>query len=408
MINLSKLFGGKKDLTIFPSLASQSVSSLALLFLTNGFPFSSYKSDDIETNELEDSFIKPACHCYMLYLYPTYFESLRMGETLLGSALAVAKKQNEKLIDLIEFGLSIINESFFIAAYEFSGSEDSTSKIISTFSYSWINFMDSDKELNEQQKDDLHKKLYQCLCHSSSVVSKSLKYMIECIDTFDLKDINDITFKKIKIGLIEKTLKDRIERPYLYPHKSHPTAQELYEARENEANILKELQNNYESIKQKLNHEIQSASSADEVHDAIKNYVFGVGDLKAEAKRIGTNYADILIQNIDLKNEELYPSLKAAFISLLNDEEGEKYFNNLLAMHESYRLIEVMSTIKYIDNDILASYILGLDDEDFEVVAKESGIEKSLFEEYLTSTQMFSYCTEEQKEHISNRINQFS
>lgn len=408
MINLLKLFGGKKELKIFPSLASQSVSSLALIFLTDGFPFSSYKSDDVEINEIEDSFIKPACHCYMLYLYPTYFESQRLGETLLGCALAVARKQNEKLIDLIEYGLSIINESFFIAAYEFSGSEDSTSKIISTFAYSWINFMDSDKELNEQQKEELYKKLYQCLCHSSTIVSKSLKHMIESIDTYDLEDIDDITFKRIKVGLIEKTLKDRIERAYLYPHKSRPTAQELYEAREKEADILKELENNYENIKLKLNSEIQNATGADETQDAIKNYVLSVGDLKVETKRVGTNFADILIQNIDAKNDELYPSFKTIINALLGDDEvGEKYFDDLLTLHESYRFIEVMATLKYIDSDILASYILGLEDEDFQVLADESGIEKSLFEEYIASTNMYSYCTEEQRAYVSNRVNQF-
>jgi hypothetical protein len=394
-------FGKKRTLSIYPSKASDSVSSLALLLVTNGHPFSSWKEDGLEIAENEVMLIRRLCNAYQLFLYPTQFSDMTLGDILVGCALAIAKAQQPELMAATEYEVSVIDFAFRKAVQTVE--EDA---ILQVMALTLVEHFSPKLEfdLDDLQVDAMAHKLARCLVHAGQQAKTVFQPMVESITDFDLGDIQQITYRLLAPSFFEACLKKRDQFKFLYIHKEPPNAKLLYDCRKKEAAFADDMQTKFAGATEEL---LNSPDGLDAkgIYDAVSNWYFKVDDICTELKIVGGVAPTMMLESLNQRREELLPSLNRHLAEALNDQqETDKLFSAIKKRaFEFSEKSEVALALKlqHLPSDEICSYLLTLPIDQFKQLNQ---MKRGDFEPGLVSAGVYEHADAKEAAYIEERL----
>jgi len=402
MFNIFK----KKDIKIYPTKASQSIASLALLINNGGYPFSDWKDPSVQLTEEEKNLIEPACQCLQLFFYRyAYNERHLLGDVMLGSVLAVVKDNNPHLAKLYEIGIDLFEETMLFLFTKSMNKKDLIDNLPSYFAVNWERNYNRD-ETSKEIRDETSEKLLQCLLYSRTTGDSVLQPMIDAIVDFDLDEIEQISFRK-KRSLFEDVLYKRTYYPFLFRHMPIPNANLLLESRQKEHNLALEftskkdvLENNFiESFK-------RDGLTYQSIRDSYLEFIKSIDEIRSDLVNIGGVDCNICLNDLEVsrqKMSDLYLELIAN--SLPDKLEAEKEFK--LKLDGIYlSVLELFNPAEYINPDEMISYIFTM--EDSYILRYSKVIKVDLIVEYFKTNNLIQGFDEEQKEFVNSKLKLFS
>ena len=402
MFNIFK----KKDIKMYPTKASQSIASLALLINNGGYPFSDWKDPSVQLTEEEKNLIEPACQCLQLFFYRyAYNERHLLGDVMLGSVLAVVKDNNPHLAKLYEIGIDLFEETMLFLFNKSMNKKDLIDNLPSYFAVNWERNYNRD-ETSKEIRDETSEKLLQCLLYSRTTGDSVLQPMIDAIVDFDLDEIEQISFRK-KRSLFEDVLYKRTYYPFLFRHMPIPNANLLLESRQKEHNLALEftskkdvLENNFiESFK-------RDGLTYQSIRDSYLEFIKSIDEIRSDLVNIGGVDCNICLNDLEVsrqKMSDLYLELIAN--SLPDKLEAEKEFK--LKLDGIYlSVLELFNPAEYINPDEMISYIFTM--EDSYILRYSKAIKVDLIVEYFKTNNLIQGFDEEQKEFVNSKLKLFS
>lgn len=364
-------FFKKKKISIWPSKASDSVASLALLIDSLGFPFTGWKHPDLEMSEYYTDVIKFACNSNQAFTYRYLFDDNLVGEVMLGCALAVARDEREELVKTLELGIFTLESILKLSATDVSDSDSPLNTLFSRFAQFWEMTMCDKDNKSEEEREDLRKVLYECLIHSRSQAINAFNPMIESIKIYDLEEIEQLTYRKER-GLYEEVLFKRSTHPKLFKFMPIPNAQLLLEARRNEYNTAIKSENIKNSCLAKLSEDMKNSGSDSKLlYDNFCDFLNVMDDARLELYIIGGEHCKLKLDEITNSRNSIFDSMTKVFVEY--DSSFTDLMEKLRVNYDStYDKMsnEKMMPLKYIDTKEIPSYVLTLPDEDL-IAVKE-------------------------------------
>ena len=361
------IFGFKKkpSLSIFPNTASASVSSLALLLVTMGPPFSEWKPDDLDLTEEEQGGVHLACNCLQLFMYPTQFKKTILGEVLMGCALTIAKDERPELADFMHKGYSVIENAFSAAALAYGVEDASESKLLSFVASTWVETFEVN--LTETESRTRAEKIYQCFLYAKDRASAIFQPMVTAIDTFDLDEIYQLDFYEHNLSIFERALQNREKFKFLYRGFEPPTAKEQYEAKLKELEAAKSLEAEFEASIETMVAKLGNIEAKDAC-DLIRDWFWVSQDTLAALKTVQGERCMIAGLSVRQEQERMVEMLKPLLTECLG--QGA----DINEMIESWRDATVKTGIsakvatlaKNIPSDELPNYLLSLGPDYFD------------------------------------------
>jgi len=398
-------FFKKKDIKIYPSKASQSIASLALLIDSRGFPFSDWKDPEIELTKEEIQLIEPACHCLQLFFYRfSYGEKHLLGEVILGSVLAVVKDKKPDLVELYETGIDLFNETLITVFGKSRNLQEVFDNLISYFAVNWERNYNKDI-LEKEERFNLSNKLLECLLYSRKTADSVLQPMIESIDDFDLEEIEQISFRKNK-SLYEDVLYKRIAYPFLFKHMKVPNASLLLLSRERENKLAQHLSSEKTKIEQTFLDKISIDNLTYQLlRDSYLDFIKSIDEVRSELFNIGGSDCGVCLIEVETSRKKI----NELYLKLIADSLPEKLESEIefcLKLDQIYIDIKDLFDItKHSDSDETMSYILTLDD--VSISKYTQAIKVDVIVDYLKNTKLIESFTDEQKEFVNSKIRLF-
>jgi hypothetical protein len=399
-------FFKKKEIKIYPTKASQSIASLALLINNGGYPFSDWKDPSVQLTEEEKNLIEPACQCLQLFFYRyAYNERHLLGDVMLGSVLAVVKDNNPHLAKLYEIGIDLFEETMLFLFTKSMNKKDLIDNLPSYFAVNWERNYNRD-ETSKEIRDETSEKLLQCLLYSRTTGDSVLQPMIDAIVDFDLDEIEQISFRK-KRSLFEDVLYKRTYYPFLFRHMPIPNSNLLLESRQKEHNLALEftskkdvLENNFiESFK-------RDGLTYQSIRDSYLEFIKSIDEIRSDLVNIGGVDCNICLNDLEVsrqKMSDLYLELIAN--SLPDKLEAEKEFK--LKLDGIYlSVLELFNPAEYINPDEMISFIFTM--EDSYILRYSKAIKVDLIVEYFKTHNLIQGFDEEQKEFVNSKLKLFS
>ena len=398
-------FFKKKDIKIYPSKASQSIASLALLIDSRGFPFSDWKDPEVELTQEEINLVEPACHCVQLFFYRfSYGEKHLLGEVILGSVLAVVKDKKPDLVEVYEKGIDFFNETLITVYGESRNLQEVFDNLISYFAVNWERNYNKEK-LEKEDRFNISNKLLECLIYSRKTADSGLQPMIDSIVDFDLEEIEQISFRKNK-SLYEDVLYKRLAYPFLFKHMKVPNASLLLSCRERENKLAFDLSTEKSRLEKTFIDNISVDSLTFQLlRDSYLDFIKAIDEIRSELFNIGGTDCSVCLKEVETcrkKINELY--LKLIADSLPEKLDAEIEF--CLKLDEIYIGVKDLFNItKHVDSDETMSYILTLDD--VSISKYTEAIKVDVIVDYLKNTNLVGSFTDEQKEFVNSKMRLF-
>ena len=396
-------FFKKKQISIWPSKASESVASLALLIDSLGFPFTGWKHPDLEMNEYYTDVIKYACNSNQLFTYRYLFDDHLMGEIMLGCALAVAKEERKDLVETLEFGILNLETLMKLSADDVSRSDNPLNSLFNIFAQIWeMKFCDDDNK-PEKEREDLRKVLYECLIHSRSQAINAFEPMIKSIKVFDLEEIEQLSFRKER-SLYEDLLFRRYTNYKLFKLMPFPNASLLLEARKKEYQTAVDAENSKTSCLVKLKDDMESSGSDTKLlYDKFCDFLNTMDDIRLELKVIGGEHCSIKLKEITETRNSIFENMTKVFV---------EYDSSFTDMMEKLRINydstydemtkNNMFQLKYIDPVEIPSYVLTLSDED--LISLKEYVSKDEMFKHLSAHMLDVLLDDEESKEIYRKI----
>ena len=369
-------FFKKKKISIWPSKASDSVASLALLIDSLGFPFTGWKHPDLEMSEYYTDVIKFACNSNQAFTYRYLFDDNLVGEVMLGCALAVARDEREELVKTLELGIFTLESILKLSATDVSDSDSPLNTLFSRFAQFWEMTMCDKDNKSEEEREDLRKVLYECLIHSRSQAINAFNPMIESIKIYDLEEIEQLTYRKER-GLYEEVLFKRSTYPKLFKLMTIPNAQLLLEARKKEYETAIRAESIKHSCSVKLRDDMENYGNDSKVlYNKFYEYFDEIDRVRLELEVIGGEHCLSKLSDINDMRESIFTMMTDMFVAF--EETFAPVMENLrINFDTTYQKMvsDKMMIFQYIDKVEIPSFILTLPDEDLlqlkEYVKKE-------------------------------------
>ena len=357
-------FFKKKKISIWPSKASESVASLALLIDSLGFPFTGWKHPDLEMSDYYTDVIKYACNSNQLFTYKYLFDDHLIGEIMLGCSLEIAKIERKELVSSLEFGVSELDEIMKGSAEYIGNSDKPLNSLFFAFAQIWeIKFCESDNK-TEKERENLRNVMFDCLFHSRSQAINAFDPMIKSIETFDFEEIEQLSFREGR-GFFEDVLFRRYKYPHLFKTIQFPNAQLLLDARRKEYKVAVEAENAKNNCLEKLKEDMESSGSDSKLlYDKFIGFLDAMDEIRVELKAIGGDHCSIKLKEITETRNNIFDSMTKVFV-----EYDAGFSEMMTSLRETYdRFYEEisnnhMSKLRYLDDVEIPFYILTLSDE---------------------------------------------
>jgi hypothetical protein len=396
-------FFKKKQISIWPSKASESVASLALLIDSLGFPFTGWKHPDLEMNEYYTDVIKYACNSNQLFTYRYLFDDHLMGEIMLGCALAVAKEERKELVETLEFGIFNLETLMKLSADDVSRSDNPLNSLFNIFAQIWEMKFCDDHNKPEKEREDLRKVLYECLIHSRSQAINAFEPMIKSIKSFDLEEIEQLSFRKER-SLYEDLLFRRYTNYKLFKFLPFPNANLLLEARKKEYQTAVDAENFQTSCLVKLKDDMESSGSdMNLLYDRFRDFLNTMDDIRFELKVIGGEHCSLKLTEITETRNTIFENMTKVFVEY--DSDFTDMMDKLRSDYDStYEKMTKnnMFQLKYIDPVEIPSYILTLSDDDL-IPLKEYVSKDEMFK-HLSAHMLDVLLDDEESKEIYRKI----
>ena len=399
-------FFKKKKISIYPSKASQSIASLALLVDSCGYPFSDWKDSSLQLTEEEKNLIEPACHCLQLFFYRyAYNDKHLLGDVMLGSVLAVIRDKNPELAKLYEVGVDLLEETMMFLFSQSNNMKDLIDNLPSYFAVNWERNYNRE-ETSKEVRYETSNKLLQCLLHSRTTGDSVLQPMIDAIVDFDLEEIEQITFRKNK-GLLEDVLYKRMYFPFLFKHMPKPNAALLLEARQKENKLAIEFSAKKDMLEKSFLESFKrDGLTYQSIRDSYLDFIRSIDEIRADLVNIGGVDCNLCLKEVEScrqKMSDFYLELIAD--SLPDKLEAEKQFK--LKLDEIYlSVLEHFNITSHIHSDEVISYIFTMEDSYISRFIK--AIKVDLIVDYFKTHHLVDDFDEDQKEFINNKLKLFS
>ena len=399
-------FFKKKKISVWPSKASDSASSLGLLTTSLGYPFTGWKVPDMELSDYEENVIKPACHCNQLFTYRYLYEDNLLGEIMLGCALAIAKEAREDLIEYLDFGVFTLEEILKIIATDAVKDKNPINIVMSRFALLWEMRMCDGDNKDEKYREKLREKIYSCLFHSRNQAINAFDPMISNISDYNLDEIEQLTYRR-KRSIFEEVLYKRSNQPNLFRHMPLPNAQLLLEARRKEYQTALDAEDTKQNCFIKLKKDMESCGSDSKLlYDKFCEFLNVMDDLRLELKLIGGEYCDSKLVEITDSRNDIFDSMTKVFV------EYEESFSDLMSsLRNNYdstytEMENDLGIFKYIDTKEIPSFALTLSDEIF--IKLKDTVSKEEMESYLVTNMIDILLDGEEREEVYRKVNLLS
>jgi len=399
-------FFKKKEIKIYPTKASQSIASLALLVDSCGYPFSDWQDGSIQLTEDEKNLIEPACQCLQLFFYRyAYNDRHLLGDVMLGSVLAVVKDNKPELAKLYEIGIDLFEETLLILFSKSMNKEDLISNLPAYFAVNWERSYNRE-ETTKEKREETANKLLQCLLHSRTTGDSVLQPMIDAITDFDLDEIEQISFRKNR-SILEDVLYKRTYFPFLFKHMPIPNASLLLESRQKEHNLALELSARKDQIEKSFLDSLRrDGLTYQSIRDSYLDFIKAVDEIRSVLVNVGGVDFNICLKEVETSREkinELYVQLIAE--SLPEKLEDEKEFiKKLDSIYLS--VLELFNITEYIHQDEVISYIFTMDDSFISRFSK--AIKVDLIVDYFKTHNLVDAFDDDQKEFVNSKLKLFS
>ena len=399
-------FFKKKEIKIYPTTASQSIASLALLIDSCGYPFSDWQDPSVVLTEEEKNLIEPACHCLQLFFYRyAYNDKHLLGDVMLGSVLAVIRDKNPDLAKLYEVGIDLFEETMLFLFNKAMKKEELIANLPSYFAVNWERNYNRE-DVSAEQRDETSNKLLQCLLHSRTTGDSVLQPMINAIVDFDLEEIEQITFRKNR-SLLEDVLYKRTYFPFLFKHMPIPNAASLLEARQKESKFAHESSAKKGVIETEF---IESFRSDDLTYQSMRqsfmDFIRSIDEIRADLVNVGGVDCNICLNEVEasrVKLSDLYIKLIAEVVP--EKVDSEKEFK--LKLDEIYlAVIDNFDITSHIHSDEVISYIFTMDDVYISRFTKFMKVDLIL--SYFKVHHLMDQFDDDQKEFINQKLRLFS
>ena len=396
-------FFKKKKISIWPSKASDSVASLALLIDSLGFPFTGWKHPDLEMSEYYTDVIKFACNSNQAFTYRYLFDDNLVGEVMLGCALAVARDEREELVKTLELGIFTLESILKLSATDVSDSDSPLNTLFSRFAQFWEMTMCDKDNKSEEEREDLRKVLYECLIHSRTQAINAFEPMIGSVKVYDLDTIEQITYRKDR-GLYEEILFKRSTYPKLFKFMPIPNAKLLLDSRKTEYDTAIKAEDSKQSCLVKLSSDMKECGNdSNLLYDRFCEFLNEIDDIRLELKVIGGEHCNLKLNEITETRNSIFESMTKIFVEY--DSNLIDLMNKLRSNYDStYEQMsnEKMMPFKYIDTKEIPSYILTLPDED--LIQMREHISKDDMYRHLASHMLDALMDKEENEEIIRKV----
>jgi hypothetical protein len=396
-------FFKKKQISIWPSKASDSVASLALLIDSLGFPFTGWKHPDLEMNEYYTDVIKYACNSNQLFTYRYLFQDNLIGEIMLGCALEVAKLERKELVETLEFGILNLETIMKLSADDVNESDNPLNSLFNVFAQIWEMKFCEDDNKEEKEREDLRKVLYDCLIHSRTQAINAFDPMIKSIKTFDLEEIEQLSFRKNR-SLFEDILFRRYSNPKLFKLMPFPNAQLLLDARIKEYKLAVDAENTKTSCMLNLKEAMESSGSDSKLlYDKFCEFLNVMDDTRLELKVIGGEHCSLKLKDITETRNTIFDSMTKVFV-----EYDSVFTEMMLSLRTNYDdTYQEMSSnnmfqLKYVDPVEIPSYVLTLSDED--LISLKEYVSKDEMFKHLSAHMLDVLLDDEESKEIYRKI----
>ena len=399
-------FFKKKEIKIYPTRASQSIASLALLIDSRGYPFSDWQDSGINLTEDEVHLIEPACQCLQLFFYRyAYNDKHLLGEVMLGSVLAVVKDNKPDLANLYEIGIALFEETMIFLFSKSSNQQEILDNLPSYFAVNWERNYNQE-ETSKEDRVLTSNKLLKCLHHSRTTGDSILQPMINAIVDFDLDEIEQISFRKNK-SLFEDVLYKRTAYPFLFKHMKTPNASLLLECRKRENELALELSSKRDEIeKMFLDGLSKDGLTYQSIRDLYFEFIKSIDEIRSLLVNIGGIDCTLCLKEVEATRQKI----SDFYLKLVADTLPEKLDSEIefcLKLDEIYlNLKDLFNITKYIDSDETMSYILTLDD--VSISKFTDAIKVDVIVNYLKDCNLLDNFNDKEKEFVNSKIRLFS
>ena len=399
-------FFKKKEIKIYPTTASQSIASLALLIDSCGYPFSDWQDPSVVLTEEDKNLIEPACHCLQLFFYRyAYNDKHLLGDVMLGSVLAVIRDKNPELAKLYEVGVNLFEDTMIFLFGKSSNKQEVIDNLPAYFAVNWERHYNKEDVSNET-REETSNKLLKCLLHSRTTGDSVLQPMINAIVDFDLEEIEQITFRKNR-GLLEDVLYKRIYYPFLFKHMPAPNAALLLEAREKENNLALEFSAKKGVIEKSFIDSFQKEGlTYQSIRDSYLEFIRAIDEIRADLVNVGGVDCSLCLKEVEAcrkKLSDIYLELIAESLPEKLDAENE--FKKKL--DEIYlTVLDNFDITSHISSDEVISYIFTMDDS--YISRFNTFMKVDLIISYFKTHNLIDNFDEDQKEFINQKLKLFS
>lgn len=399
-------FFKKKEIKIYPSKASQSIASLALLIDSCGYPFSDWKENSVLLTEDEKNLIEPACHCLQLFFYRyAYNDRHLLGDVMLGSVLAVVKNSNPNLAKLYEIGIDLFEETMIFLFSQSMSKQDLIDNLPSYFAVNWERNYNRE-ETSKKDREVVSNKLLQCLNHSRATGDSVLQPMIDSIVEFDLDEIYQITYRKNR-SIFEDVLYKRTYFPFLFKHMPIPTAALLLESRQKENKLALDLSSSKDEIVKKFIEALKiDGLTYQSLRDSYLDFIKSIDEIRSILVNVGGVDCNLCLKEV----EESRSKFTNFYIELIAETipeklEDEKEFSRKLdSIYVS--VLDLFNITEYINQNEVISYIFTMDD--VYISRFNKAIKVDLIVEYFNTHNLVGGFDDDQKEFVNSKLRLFS
>lgn len=399
-------FFKKKKISIWPSKASQSIASLALLLDSCGYPFSDWQDPDTQLTEEEKNLIEPACQCLQLFFYRyAYNDKHLLGDVMLGSVLAVVRDKNPELAKLYEVGINLFEDTMIFLFSKSSNKQEVFDNLPAYFAVNWERHYNT-SDVSNEVREKTSSKLLKCLLHSRATGDSVLQPMINAIVDFDLEEIEQVTFRKNR-GLLEDVLYKRIYYPFLFKHMPTPNAALLLEAREKENKIALELSAKKGLIEQEFIDSFQiEGLTYQTIRDSYLNFIRAIDEIRADLVNISGVDCSLCLKEVEACRQKLSDIYFELISESLPDKlEAEKEFKQKLdGIYLS--VLDNFDITSHVSSDEVISYIFTMDDSYISRFNKF--IKVDLIVNYFKTHDLIGFLDDDQKEFVNQKMRLFS
>jgi hypothetical protein len=336
---------------------------------------------------------------------------MRVGEVMLGCALAVAKKQRDGLIDLMNLGYSVITDAFQLGVQQNGTEDEGVRKTILFVAMTWVRVMSTHGgKLTEEEEIALAMKLDRCLFHARDRANVILEPMAKSVTEFDLESVGQLNFFEKDLSLFERALQNREKFEFLYPGFEPPNAQLQVEAKVKEDGLAQSLSEKHEAAVVAMVgglSETDDAGEKESQFEAIKEWYFACDDTLVELRCISGKRCKIAIGVVASRKEEMVELLKPILVHILGPGAEPdaifKGFQEACDSHSQTLRTKIFLQIKHLPDGELMSHLFTLSLDDFAGL-KDVGISKSSLVTFIESIGGLSSMTPEQQIYVNERL----